>query len=217
MKSSNTKEQKSEINLTNSNSTIASTSNTTNYYFNQDSFITSFPERTNDSTLVGNHHNQCHQRSSSKKTPNVKSTSSSKLKNAEIQTTPVATNTLKLRDTYASAQLNTSTTVTTTMSSTTTADIHEKITSETNSDINNKMLTRSSLSSSDLANSALASLLTNINAMNNSNPSTTSNQLHPVMFLSLQQISSLVNETNQKSMHESNLSSSSVNRLSGVI
>ena len=53
--------------------------------------------------------------------------------------------------------------------------------------------------------------------LNNSNSSTTSNQLHPVMFLSLQQISSIVNElqTNQtKSNDSTNFSSNSVTHQS---
>jgi hypothetical protein len=126
--------EKSEINLTSTNSTISSsTSNSTNYLFNQDSFISSIPEsRANDTTLVGNHHNQKGQQ--------------------------------KRRDSNysASTQLNTSTTVTTTLSSVTTADIQEKLTLSDNMDTNKDMMTRSSLSSSDLATSALAS---NINAM----------------------------------------------------
>jgi hypothetical protein len=44
-------------NTTSTNSTISSTgSNNTNYLFSSDSFISSIPERQNDSTLVGNHH-----------------------------------------------------------------------------------------------------------------------------------------------------------------
>ena len=98
--------EKSEINLTNTNSTIG---------FNQDSFISSIPERTNDSTLVGNHHNQCHQSSANKSNKkSVQHTSESTEKNvAEIQTTTKKREAAK----YASAQLNSSTTVTTTLSS----------------------------------------------------------------------------------------------------
>jgi hypothetical protein len=163
--------EKSEINLTSTNSTISSsTSNSTNYLFNQDSFISSIPEsRANDTTLVGNHHNHFHQSNANANkiqtgtTSVAASASAQSRKNAEIQTTP-SFGQQKQRDSNysASTQLNTSTTVTTTLSSITTADIQEKLTLSDNMDTNKDMMTRSSLSSSDLATSALAS---NINAM----------------------------------------------------
>lgn len=215
-------EQKSDINMTSTNSTISSTSNSTNYLFNQESFISSIPERTNDSTLVGNHHQLTSHANLNKK--NATSSKIANFRNAEIQTTPGARLIAKCEN-FA----NTSTIVTTTLSSTTTTDIHEKLTESDPNLEENKM--RSSLSSSDLATSALTSQMNNINALtaqmllnnqnsqssnrstmlNNSNSSTTSNQLHPVMFLSIQQITSLMNEmqTSPSQKDSTNLSSNS--------
>jgi len=169
---------KSDINLTNTNSTISSsTSNSTNYLFNQDSFISSIPEsRTNDTTLVGNHHNHflANAKPNSKKTLIASGTTSTaslkSSRNAEIQTTPSFSQLKRNDSNYSnSAQLNTSTTVTTTLSSTTTADIQEKLIFSENINMEKNLMTRSSLSSSDLATSALANniqlLLNNQNSM----------------------------------------------------
>jgi hypothetical protein len=78
-------------------STISTTSinkssqDNTNQLFSQDSFISSIPERANDSTLIGNHHHHHHHLSKHKQKSSTQLNAQSKLKkqrNAEIQTSP---------------------------------------------------------------------------------------------------------------------------------
>lgn len=192
---------------TNTNSTISSTaSNNTNYLFSSDSFISSIPERQNDSTLVGNHHysNPTHKLKRNNQNNNNQGLSNKSANtNTQTQTTPHAT--LKKSESF-----NTSTIVQCTTS--TIVQEKQQLTESVNqaedsSSQKNNM--RASYSSSDLSsqlnniNTITANMLVNSqnqlsgnrsSMLNNSNSSTASNQLHPVMFLSLQQITSLVNE-----------------------
>ena len=161
------KDNKTEINLTNTNSTISSMTNSsnnnitnTNYLFNQDSFISLInPERTNDSTLVGNHHTQCHLQATNKnkcqqiiKKSSANSVSVGNSRNTLIQTTP--TECANFRHNDVQAQMNTSLTTTVT---TTTMSSSSSSSTTTAADIlaeENKMLTTSSsLSDVNVVNS----------------------------------------------------------------
>lgn len=79
-----------------SNLNAISTSNIDKYdnsnnhiYYSQDSFISSIPERTNDSTLVGNHHqNHHHKHKTTTSHHTSKNHKKQNHRNAEIQTSP---------------------------------------------------------------------------------------------------------------------------------
>ena len=159
--------------------------------FNQDSFISSIPERANDSTLVGNHHHQHHhhhhtQMSSTSSKTRHASSNKSKLKHAEIQTSP-------------GKNLN-KTLLTKAMSSTTCSESDSKSSNNSLDDLKSSSQLPNSLSASDLAQNAIASqmaALSNYAAhlfsqntassrtslLNSSSASTGSNGVIPVAFL----------------------------------
>lgn len=70
----------------------SSSSSSNTHLFSQDSFISSIPERANDSTLVGNHHHQTHHHGNQKHKSVSHTTKTlkqhQKHKHAEIQTSP---------------------------------------------------------------------------------------------------------------------------------